>query len=97
MKIIIATEDKKRYWWEILVQINNFKKRGLHKELTYLVGTKGGRLSTQLRKISAETGVEFLGYKDRRYKGIAYNPTIRPYVLKKYFYGSHGRVDTNNY
>ena len=96
MKIIVATEDKKRYWWEILVQINNFKKRGLDKELTYLVGTKSGRLSTQLQKIKAETGVEIFGYKDRRYKNIAYNPTIRPYVLKKYFYGGYGNGNTSN-
>ena len=89
MKIIVATEDKRRYWWEMLVQINNFKKRGLDKELTYLVGTVGGKLSTQLQEIKAETGVKIFGYKDRRFKGIAYNPSIRPYVIKKYLFHTY--------
>lgn len=90
MKFIVATEDKKRYWWEILTQINNFKKRGLDKDLVYLVGTKGGKLSSALSHIKYHTGVEINGYKDRRYKGLTYNPTIRPYIIKKYLYSKYG-------
>ena len=90
MKYIVATEDKKRYWWEILVQINNFKRLGLDKDLIYLVGTKGGKLSNMLTHIRLHTGVEIHGYKDRRYKKIQYNPTIRPYVMKKYLYEKYG-------
>jgi hypothetical protein len=86
MKIIVITQDLKRYWWEMLVQINNFKKRGYDTNLTYLVATKGNKLSTQLIRIAQETGVEILGFKDRRYKHISYNQTIRPYLLKKYLY-----------
>jgi hypothetical protein len=86
MKYIVATEDKIRYWWEILTQINNFKRIGLDSDLIYLVGTSTDKLSTALSHIKFHTGVEIHGYKDGRNKNVLYNPTIRPYVIKKFLY-----------
>ena len=90
MEYIVATEDKKRYWWEILTQINNFKKLNIDKDLIYLIGTKDGKLSKELSHIKIHTGVRIYGIKDTRDKNIAYRPTIRPHIIKKYLYEKHG-------
>lgn len=83
MKYIIATTDNAYFRWQMLVQINNFKKLGILDDLTYVVSIVKRR-SAKLNHIAKETGVRIETYKDER-KSSIYASSIRPHILAKHF------------
>ena len=83
MKYIVATTDNDYFRWQMLVQINNFKKWGILDDLTYVVSVNH-KISAKLNKIKKETGVRIETYRDQRGK-YKYASSIRPHILKKHF------------
>ena len=83
MKYIVATSDTPYFRWQMLVQINNFKRLGILDDLTYIVSIKNRR-SAKLNHIQKETGVKIFTYKDERVNS-KYTPSITAHVLKKHF------------
>lgn len=83
MKYIVATSDTPYFRWQILVQINNFKRLGILDDLTYVISIKS-RKSKYLNLIQKSTGVRIETYKDER-KQSGYSSSIRPHILAKHF------------
>ena len=83
MKYIVATSDTPYFRWQMLVQINNFKRLGILDDLTYVVSVKNRR-TAKLNHIIKETGVNVYTYKDERVDA-KYQPSITAHVLKKHF------------
>ena len=83
MKYVVATSDTPYFRWQMLVQINNFKRLGILDDLTYVVSINKRR-SAKLNNIQKETGVKIFTYKDEREKS-GYSSSIRPHILKKHF------------
>lgn len=83
MKYIIATTDNKYFRWQILVQINNFKKLGIIDDVIYIVSYEKS-ISKEIKLIEKETGVKFYYYKDTR-KNKIYTSSVRPHILAKHF------------
>ena len=65
MKYVVATSDTPYFRWQMLIQINNFKRLGILDDLTYVVSVKNRR-SVKLNNIQKETGVNMFSYKDER-------------------------------
>lgn len=82
MKYIVATTDNIYFRWQMLIQINNFKKYDLLDDLIYVVSVKNRR-SKKLNLIEKETGVKIFTYKDER-KNPKYTSSIRPHIMKKF-------------
>jgi len=82
MRIVVATEDKPYFWWQMVVQISNFKKFDLDKNLLYVVGSKSGKISNKLSTIKNYFGVDIRVYKDTREKS-GYLSSIRPHIMSK--------------
>ena len=83
MKYIIATTDNQYFRWQILVQINNFKRLGILEDVTYVVSVKN-RISNELKKIKEETNARIETYRDDR-ELSNYQPSVTAHVLKKHF------------
>jgi hypothetical protein len=83
MKYVVATSDTPYFRWQMLVQINNFKRLGILDDLTYVVSIRSRR-SAKLNHIQKETGVKIFTYKDERVNSV-YQPSITAHVLKKHF------------
>lgn len=92
MKHIIATTDRFYFRWQMLVQINNFKKLGILDDVTYVVSVKY-KISDNLKLIKETTGARIITYRDDRDDKI-YSPSIRPHILKKHFkkYPKEGKM-----
>ncbi|MFW5847562.1 MAG: hypothetical protein ACOCVF_01400 [bacterium] len=85
MDFIIALPNTKYYLWQILVQINNFKKFNYDDNLTYVIGyVEDGLPYEEIEKIVELTGVKFYFYKDKR-KSKKYPSSLRPNILKQHF------------
>jgi hypothetical protein len=82
MKYLIAATDNKYIEWQALVQIHNFKKYGLDKDLIYLIGYET-KPSESMLKIAKHTGVRFYFYKDMR-NARHYLPSICPHLIYQY-------------
>ena len=82
MKYIVATSDTPYFRWQMLVQINNFKKLGILDDLTYVVSI-ANRRSGKLNHIAKDTGVRIETYKDER-KNPTYQPSITAHIMKKH-------------
>lgn len=83
MKYIIATSDTDYFRWQILVQINNFKKLGMLDDVTYVVSVEN-RISNKLKHIKEATGARIETYRDDR-QSNRYQPSVTAHVLKKHF------------
>lgn len=83
MKYIVATTDNTYFRWQILVQINNFKRLGILNDLTYVVSVKY-KISKELKKIREATGARILTYRDER-KSKKYASSVASFVMKKHF------------
>jgi hypothetical protein len=82
MKYIIATTDSPYFRWQILVQINNFKKLGILDDVIFLI-SKEKKRSKELGYIQKETGANILTFKDeRKYKNYA--SSVRPNMMKRF-------------
>ena len=85
MKFIIALPEHNYYLWQMLVQINNFKKFGYDKDTIYVIGKRGLLKSSILKTIlNGKTGCSFYVYNDDR-KDLTYSSALRPNILKKLF------------
>ena len=84
MKILIATTDNTYFMWQVLVQINNFKKFGLDTETVYVIASDEPSAQLQAMIESPEIKAEFHVYEDTRINK-KYISSIRPHVLEKYY------------
>jgi len=87
MKILIASPDIPYYNWQILVQINNFKKFG-YNDVIYVIGLLNGKsLSEQLKQVFEQTNTKYFAYPDERINMI-YPSTLRLHIIEKFFKGN---------
>lgn len=86
-KILIALPDNKYFNWQMLVQMNNFKKMGYLDKTTYVVGVKDmENISPFIQKLIEYEIVDVKVYLDERpVKPYMYASSLRPHILKKYF------------
>jgi hypothetical protein len=86
MKILITLPDCNYYLWQMLVQMNNFKKFGLDSEVTYLIGKNSIQKSSVLNNImlKSNTKCNFYIFNDER-QNKKYSPSLRPFLLKRFF------------
>lgn len=83
MKFLVASPDNPYYLWQILVQINNFKKLGIDQDTIFVLST-----STHNDKIKIFNNIDckskFYIYDDTRINSH-YSVTLRHHILKKFF------------
>lgn len=86
MKILVAVPDNNYFIWQMLVQINNFKRYGLEKDLIYIIGSNTEIPSVNLQKLMNDDSIncEFVIIKDSR-GNSRYPSSLRPNILKQYF------------
>jgi len=87
MKILIALPDNNYYVWQILVQINNFRKLGIEQDVIYVVGKhKGAKYNNNMLKIAADSSIKcnFHFYEDQR-KNTKYGVSFRHNILAQFF------------
>lgn len=85
MKYLIALPDCDYYLWQILVQINNFRKLGIEDQLIYLIGKSTTQISQNLNKImNGGVKCSFFIFNDERINP-EYSPSLKPYLLSKFF------------
>jgi len=86
MKILVALPNKNYYIWQMLVQINNFKKFDYDNNLIYIIGNVKNSDSNIINKIgNLKTKANFYFYDDTRINP-KYASSLRPHLLKKFFY-----------
>lgn len=86
MKFIIALPDHNYFLWQMLVQINNFKRLGYDVDTIYVVGkltNKKSKILTDIIKKN-KTKCSFYVYNDDR-TDFTYSSSTRPNILKKLF------------
>lgn len=86
MKFLVAVPDHKYYIWQVLVQINNFKRLNIERDTTYVFGIFNNRPSRTLLSLinSKKISAKFVLINDQRIdKG--YTSSLRPYILDKYY------------
>jgi hypothetical protein len=85
MKIIVVLPDHSYFLWQMLVQINNFKKFGLENNAIFLIGKRTIEPSKTLMKIlDGNINCEFHILNDTR-ENPQYSSSMRPHVLAKFF------------
>ncbi len=86
MKILVALPDHQYFLWQMIVQINNFRKFGYERDVIYLIGKNNLQSSTTLKNIIRNGGVKcnFYVFNDDR-KSKEYTSSLRPHLIKKYF------------
>lgn len=86
MKFIIALPDHNYFLWQMLVQMNNFKKLGYDVDTIYVIGKLGNQKSKTLTNIinKNKTKCSFYVYNDDR-TDFTYSSSTRPNILKKLF------------
>lgn len=89
MKYVIGTMDKKHYLWQVLVQINNFRKMGIEQDTHYVIGCFNENPSDELIKLvqSESLNCHITVYNDDRIDDTKknYSSTLRLYLLERYF------------
>ena len=76
MKFLVAIPDHEYYIWQMLVQINNFRKLGYEQDTIYVFGIRDGKPSDLLMK--------FINSKDLKCKFYIIHDTRSK---KNYSYG----------
>jgi len=86
LKFIIPVPDNKYYLWQILVQINNFRKIGYEIDTHYLVSVSDNNVSEILKSIliSGNIKAKFHVYSDTR-EDKSYAPSTKPWLMAQYF------------
>lgn len=86
MKLIIVLPDNNYFLWQMLVQMNNFRKFGYENDTIYLIGKNTGTPSSTLLNImrNGKTKSNFYIYNDER-KYPKYSSSLRPHILAKFF------------
>lgn len=85
MKFLIVLPDNNYFLWQMLVQMNNFKKFGFEKDAIYLIGKSSLVPNDNLLRILRKSGVksEFHIYNDER-KFPQYPSSLRPHLIAKF-------------
>ena len=86
MKFIVVLPNIEYYLWQMLVQINNFKKFGYDKDSIYIIGNINNNSKNILLKNIGKLniGSDFYFYNDERINK-KYPSSLRPHLLKKFF------------
>jgi len=86
MKILVALPDNNYFLWQMLVQINNFKKLGLDNDVIYVIGKNSLQKSSVLSNIMLKSNAKcsYYIFNDER-KSPQYSSTLRPHILAKFF------------
>jgi hypothetical protein len=87
MKYLIATLDKPHYLWQVLVQINNFRKLGIEQDAHFVISCTHENPSDELMKIVLDDSLKctISLYEDSRPIGRNYPVTVRHSILKTHF------------
>lgn len=96
MKFVITVPDHKYYLWQVLVQINNFRRMGIEQDTHYLVGIFNGVISPVLESFIHSKNIKahfHLFNDDRPYKN--YTVSISPHMLER-FCNSNNIMQTEN-
>lgn len=86
MKYLIATTDTKFYLWQVLVQINNFRKLGIEQDAYFVIGVvEGAELSDELMKMISDPSLKchIEVYTDDR-QGMRYASTLRLRIIQHF-------------
>lgn len=86
MKILVALPDTTYYLWQMIVQINNFRRLGYEDDVIYLISKNGLELSKILKNILLNGKIKsrFYIYHDDR-KDLAYAPSNTAHLISKFF------------
>jgi len=86
MKILVALPDHPYYLWQMLVQINNFRKFGYEQDTIYVIGKRNMQRSSILKDLIKNGKLKSTFYilEDDR-KDLSYSPSLTANVLKKFF------------
>lgn len=86
MKILIVLPDHPYFLWQMLVQINNFRKFGIEEDVVYIIGKFNSQPSDILKNIVRNGNIKssFFVYRDERVKK-GYSSSLRPFLIKKFF------------
>lgn len=86
VKFIIPLPDSSYYLWQILVQINNFRKIGYEIDTHYLVCYFNNKPSDTLLALSNSDNIKstFHLYADKREDKI-YSASMKPWLMSQYF------------
>lgn len=78
MKYVIGTDDKNYYLWQVLVQINNFRKLGIEQDAYFVVMCHNNKPSQNLIRLINDPDLKchFEVYNDDR-QGLRYSSTLR--------------------
>lgn len=85
MKFLVVLPDSDYFLWQMLVQINNFRKLDYEKDVIYVIGKNSHKLSdTLLNIMNSDIKSEFHVINDTR-KNPQYSSSLRPHILAKLF------------
>lgn len=86
IKFIVPFIDKSYYVWQILLQINNFRKFGYEQDTVFLGTTFSDKISPELQKIldSPDVKAKFVLYPEDRLIR-RYPASLKPRSMAKYF------------
>jgi hypothetical protein len=86
MKFLIALPDHTYYLWQMLVQINNFRKLGYEQDIIYVIGITQPQQSYALNRMinNGNFKCKIYVYRDDRVD-YSYSPSTTANILKKLF------------
>jgi len=86
IKFIVPFIDKPYYLWQILVQVNNFRKMGYEQDTVFLGTTFANMVTPELQKMidSSDIKAKFVLYPEDRLIR-RYPASLKPRTMAKYF------------
>lgn len=86
IKFIVPFIDRPYYLWQILIQINNFRKMGYEQDTIFLGTTFADMVTTELQKMvdSPDVKAKFVLYPEDRLIR-RYPASLKPRTMAKYF------------
>jgi hypothetical protein len=87
MYYISAQPDNLYFYWQLAVQINNFRKHKIENDMIILIAfDEVNGISKEMEALSKSSKAKFYFYPDHRtQEQKKYIPTIRPFLLNKFF------------
>jgi len=85
MKFVITVPDHQYYLWQVLVQINNFRRLGIEQDTYYIFGIFNGSPSPILQSFidSPDIHAHFYLFNDCR-KDKDYKVSLSPHLLERF-------------
>lgn len=86
MKFLIVLPDNKYFLWQMLVQLNNFRKFGFERDAIYIIGKNSSLASKTLKGIirGGKVRAQIHILNDERTMP-RYSSSLRPHLLAKFF------------